>query len=343
MEKIYFYPQLDYTNLSSPNPYIVDFQRALSSHYTIANKKSNQIGVLDFFKYLFKADIYIFNWIEDLPIYKYGKIQILFFLFFLIIAKLINKKIIWVLHNKYSHFSSKNSWTDFMYSILMKYSDLIVTHSREGISFTREKYPAYVNKVKYINHPIRELLVKTPRKEKEYDFLIWGNIQPYKGIREFLKFLKTNHINSVKILIVGKCIDNHYKKDITSLLSNNVTFKDGFFSLDEIAKMACHCEFILFVHNAISVLSSGALIDSIRMGVQIIGPHRGAFKDLSTLSFINTYKDYEDILLLHKKHGGEHAAINAKEHLDFFKKNTWETFGNRMHLEIDKMNGSDKR
>ena len=59
-----------------------------------------------------------------------------------------------------------------MYSILMKYSDLIVTHSREGISFTREKYPAYVNKVKYINHPIRELLVKTPRKEKEYDFLI---------------------------------------------------------------------------------------------------------------------------------------------------------------------------
>lgn len=343
MEKIYIYPQFDYTTADSPNPYIVDFQRALSSHYKIVNKQSNHIGVLDFFNYLFKADIYILNWIEDLPIYKYGKIQILFFLLFLGISKLINKKIIWVLHNKYSHFTSKNSWTDFMYSVLMKYSDLIITHSREGISFTKENYFSYVNKVKYINHPIRELIVKTPQKEKEYDFLIWGTIQPYKGILEFLKFLDTNETTSFKILIAGKCFDKHYKKDITSLLSNNITFKDEFFTMDEIAEMAGYCEFILFVHNAISVLSSGALMDSIRMGVKIIGPHRGAFKDLSTLSFINTYKNYKDIPVLHKKYGGENAKINAKEHNEFYMRNNWETFGNRMHLEINKMNSSYKR
>ena len=340
MGNIYFYPQFDYTKASSPNPYIVDFQEALSFHYSIINKKPNNIGVLDFFKHLFEADIYVLNWIEDLSIYKYGKIQILFFLLFLIFANLIDKKIIWILHNKYSHFSAKNSWTDFMYSILMKYSDLIITHSREGISFTRENYPAYVNKVKFINHPISELIVKTTPKKREYDFLIWGNIQPYKGIREFLKFLKNNDIKSVKILIIGKCTDEHYKKEIMSLLSDNITFKEGFFTMNEIAEMAGYCEFILFVHNAVSVLSSGALMDSIRMGVKIIGPHRGAFKDLSTLSFINTYKDYEDILLLHKKYGGEKEGINDKEYYEFYNRNTWETFGNRMQLEIDKLNGS---
>ena len=340
-EKIYFYPQYEYTIANSPNPYIVDFQKALSVNYIVVNKKSNHKGVLDFFKYIFKTDIFIFNWIEDLPIHKYGKLQVVFFILFLSISKLANKKIIWILHNKYSHFSSKNYWTDFMYFILMKYSNLIFTHSKEGISFGKERYSRYSPKIKFFNHPVRQLLIK-PKKHKEYDFLIWGTIKPYKGVLEFLKFLKENEKSSFKILIAGKCFDDNYKNQMELFLSTNITFKNEMFTIEEISEMASQCKFILFLQNSVSVLSSGVLMDSIGMGVKIIGPNRGAFRDLSALSFINVYNSYEDIFLLLEKLVNEDSSVNITELNEFYKKNTWLNFGNSVHAEIIKMNNSNK-
>lgn len=329
MKNIYFYPQFDYEKDNSPNPYIDDFQKSLGVNLQVINVKVNHKGVLDLFQYIQRADIYIFNWIEDLPIYKFGKLQTLFFLLFLVIVKVLRKKIVWILHNKYSHFSKKNQWTDFMYKILMKYSDLIITHSQEGISFVEENYPYQVSKVCYINHPMREKPkdARKLKKEKEFDFLIWGTIQPYKGILEFLTFLNTSEEGKkIKLLIAGKCFDKTYKKKLLPYLNRNITFKDDFFSLEKIREIANQANFILFTHKSVSVLSSGALMDTVGMGVKIIGPDHGAFKDLSSLSFIYTYKKYEDILKLNQTN--TNTSVNFEELTLFYSENTWEGFGN---------------
>lgn len=332
MEKIYFYPQFDYTKARSPNPYIVDFQRALSSHYTIINKKSNYIGVLDFFKYLFKTDIYIFNWIEDLPVYRYGKLQSVFFLFFLMLCKLFNKKIIWVLHNKYSHFLNKNFWTDLLYSVLMAYSDLILTHSKNGIEFGEEYYPKQAHKINYICHPINQLFSQCWESKKKYDFLIWGSISSYKGILEFLQFVgKNRDLYKPRILIVGKCIQENYKNQLKPFLSKDILMIDRYFEMEEITKLANQSRFILFTHKATSVLSSGTLIDSIRMQSRIIGPDMGAFKDLKALSCIETYEKYEDILEINNRYLDVEKQIDPNELEKFYKENNWEEFSNKIH------------
>jgi len=338
MKNIYFYPQFDYEKEASPNPYIKDFQRSLEGNFYLINQKVNHKGVLDFFQYIQRADIYIFNWIEDLPIYKLGKLQTLFFLLFLVIAKVLKKKIVWILHNKYSHFSAKNHWTDFMYKILMKYSDLIVTHSREGISFVEENYPSQVSKVCYINHPMREKPKEIPKlkQQKEFDFLIWGTIQPYKGVLEFLKFLNTSEERkNLKLLIAGKCFDKTYKQKMFPYLNENITVKDDFFSLEEIREMARKCNFILFTHKFVSVLSSGALMDAVSMGVKIIGPDHGSFKDLSSLSFVETYKDYEGILSLNNT--SKNTPVNFEELTSFYSENTWKGFGNYLEGKLQKL------
>jgi beta-1,4-mannosyltransferase len=300
--RIYFYPKIDVEATQSPNPYILDFEQALRKHNTIVNEKNNNKGVLDFILFFRKTDAYIFNWIEDLPIYRLGKIQAVVFFFFLIAARLFKKKTCWVLHNKYSHFLQKNSWTDFMYDILMKYSDLILTHSKAGIRFGKDNYPEYAHKIKYLVHPVKEPIPGKETKEKEYDFLIWGTVHPYKGILEFLKFVeKEQALRSMKILIAGRCFDADYKAKIEAHLSPNVSFKDQFFDMNEIADWAARSNFILFTHKATSVLSSGVLMDSIRMSAKIMGPNQGAFKDLNHHSFIYTYDQFEDIPGLFEK------------------------------------------
>lgn len=335
MKNIYFYPQFDYEKEASPNPYIKDFQKSMEGNFHIINRKENHKGVLDFFKYIVHTDIYILNWIEDLPIYTLGKLQMLFFLFFLFMARIFKKKIVWILHNKYSHFIAKNHWTDFMYKILMKYSDLIVTHSSDGILFVSEFYPEQVSKVRYINHPMRKNpeKIKESKSLKKYDFLIWGTIEPYKGVLEFLKFLNDSEEGKkVNLLIAGKCFISSYKNEMIPYLNENITFKDHFFSLEEIRKMADQADFILFTHKTFSVLSSGALMDTLSMGVKIIGPENGSFKDISSLSFLKTFKEYEDILSINRT--GKKDNVNFEELSSFYSENTWKVFGEKLNVQL---------
>lgn len=329
MTKFYFYPKIILKSTDIQNSYSVDFENAVALHHEVVNKEPNSKGVFDFFKYLSTTDVYLFNWIEDIPRRKMGKLQVLFFVLFMRLAKIRRKKIIWILHNKYSHNVSKNRWTDFMFKTMMKNADLILTHSNEGIEFAKKKYPKYVHKIEYEIHPIKSKIA-SEALPKKYDFLFWGSIHPYKDIVKFLEFIKTqNVIDASKILIVGRCYDEDYEKLLRATLNADMVFEDKFYDMAEIAKFAAQSKYVLFTYNANSVLSSGALMDSLRMNAQIIGPNHGAFKDLSNLPVVHVFDDYEDILTIYNT-GSEDQESLEQAMNDFFVANSWSQFGDKI-------------
>ena len=334
---IYLYPKIDHTIVIPPNPYIFNLETSLSKNHNIVNKKYNTRGVLDLFRYIFKARIYLFNWIEDLPARRYGKLQIPIFVLFVYSSRLLGKKIVWTLHNKYSHNTAPNKWTDFMYKFLITKSDLILTHSQSGINFIKENYYQSASKVKYIIHPVQELIPKTPDEEKTYDFLIWGVIWPYKGILQFLKFISEYHPKpEIRILILGKCYDEAYKAEINKYLNDSIVHYDKFYEYAEILNFANRSKFILFTYKSDSVLSSGALMDSIRMRSLIIGPNDGAFKDLSSYNFMKTYKSYNDIIDIHNNYQPGNDSIYTE--IDTFcKENSWDLFARKFDVELNKI------
>ena len=336
MFKIYFYPRIEYKGGATPNPYILNFISSLSVKNSVANTYFNKMGVLDFFKYLFKVDIYLFNWIENLSMRRYGKLQIVLFPVFLFIAKITKKKIVWILHNRYSHDRRNRRSTDRMFRTMMKHSNLIITHSYSGIEFVQEQYPKCVYKVRYIIHPVNKLISNALAKKQTYDFLIWGVIHPYKGVLEFLKFVNdTSAMRALKILIVGKCPDKDYKSQINRYLSENIVHFDKYYKLDEIADFADQSKFTLFTYKPESVLSSGSLMDSIGMGSIVIGPDVGAFKDLSSFNFVDTYKNYNDILDIYSNFSKDRDSISSE--IDkFCLENTWSNFGEKLNAELTK-------
>jgi|WetSurMetagenome_2_1015567.scaffolds.fasta_scaffold07622_2 beta-1,4-mannosyltransferase len=329
MNRVYLYPKV----FPTENPYISNLEKSLSSHYCIVNRKNNSTGVIELFRYLFTTDIYYFNWIENLPSRRYGKAQAVVFVFFLFLSKCFGKKIIWTLHNKYSHDKVSSKLTDYMFDIMFKHSDFILTHSQAGVDFAREKYPAYVKKVKYFIHPLNKLYPGDAEKEPVYDFFIWGTIWPYKGIIEFLKFLKESGNNEFRILIAGICINEQIKKELQPFLSDKITHLDKFLEFDEIAALARQSRFTLFTYCTDSVLSSGSLMDSIAMRSVVIGPDAGAFKDLGRYGFVRTYKTYSDIVNIYKSDSVPDP--NTEKDLDdFWKENNWETFGERLYYDF---------
>ena len=336
MDRLFFYPKLDLDLTHSPNPYIINLEKSLAPFFEIVNKDYNKGGVLEFYQYLDKTDCYLFNWIEDLPIYRYGKIQVLFFVIFIILAKTFKKKIIWILHNKYSHFSKKNYWTDFMYWIMVKYSNTIITHSQDGVDFITKRYKGHEKKVKYIIHPIEPLLTKDHFDLETFDLLIWGAIHPYKGIYEFLEFLNENQPNNnIKILIVGKCFDKNYYLKLAKFINYNIIHLNEFKSLDDIAKLAQTSKYVFFPYNSPSLLSSGSLMDSLRMGTRILGPNSGSFKDLSYLSNIETYKCFDDVPQILKANKISLHFNKLSEMNDFYKINSWSEFGPKFKKAYD--------
>lgn len=334
MTNVYLYRRINFDYTRYPNPYIFNLEDSLSQYFNIVNKNDNKIGVADLFRYLFRTKIFFFNWIEILPQAKLGKFQVVIFRLFLVLAKISGKKVVWTLHNKYSHAVSRNYWTDVMYDILVKCSDLILTHSQAGISFVEAQYPAHAYKTKYIIHPVLEILPVPVARKKKYDFLIWGGIHPYKGIVEFLQFVKnSDEMRLFKILILGRCFNEEYGRIINENLSENVIYRDEFFEIEEIAKFASQSKFILFTYKLTSTLSSGSLMDSIRMRTMIIGPNDAAFKDLSSQPFVYTYNDFDELPQIYKQHAEVDGCMSDME--EFCSHNTWNKFGRKLFSELE--------
>lgn len=332
MKNIFLYPKHN-RYYGSPNPYIFDFHRELSQKHRIVNKNALGLGTLNLFIYLIPTEIFIFNWIETLPQKKFGRLQVIGFIIFLRLARLFKKKIVWILHNKGSHHQGDNKRANVIFNLMMRKSDKIITHSASGKSFVRDNFKDQLGKVEVIMHPIRELFPIISKK-KTIDFLIWGSVYKYKGIDKFLNFLTSLPAeNQYRVKIVGKCFDKQYLKEITAYVDGKIEFCNEVLDLEEIYELAQESRFILFTYNSDTVISSGSLIDSIRMGSVILGPHHGAFKDLSHLSFVDTYEDFDQIPKIHRAFDTDEQKLKSEREA-FFEENNWTKFINKLDYTL---------
>lgn len=321
---------MDYETWESPNPYLLHLEKSLSDQHKIINQSPNKRGVLDLFRFLSRSDIFFFNWIEDISAKKFGKLQTILFLIFLFMAKRFGKKLIWVLHNKYSHEKTNRQWIRFAFERMIKNADIIITHSKEGIDFVAESYPKYASKVKYIIHPVEAILPTKSNVIKDFDLLIWGTIYRYKGVTEFVEFVHDSpNLHDKKIMIAGICPDPALKENLKGLLRDNIKYIDEFINIEDLAKLANKSKFVLFTYNSDSVLSSGSLMDSIRMSSVIIGPDRGAFRDLKSFNFIKIYQTYEDISAIVDSSDTAPEVVR-KEVEQFCLQNSWDLYGEKL-------------
>lgn len=321
-KKVYVYPiSLKKSNLN--NPYLSDFIINLESEgYIIINKNEQGNPLFPLLKYLNKSNVFIFHWLENIPSHKSGFLQYCFAIFSLEILSLLNKKIVFFLHNKRPH-STKSKFQNFQsISILLtlkKKATHIITHSQEGLALLNE----YMQKSKYIIHPTKNKLVENIIPDYKYDLLIWGAISKYKGVYEFLEYHKNNsEINKLKVKIIGNCSDEKLLIKIKSIISSNVQFENRPISFKELEILRSNVRFILIPYKSETVLSSSVLMDSLSYGYSVIGPDYAAFRDLKMEKRINvlTYANFSEISQLIK------IQKNEFNYNDFLEEHNWSNF-----------------
>ena len=321
--KALLYPNCNTDQFS--NPYIEDFISSFESQGgRVVNPKSKN-PLLNILWHNYKVDICFLHWVENVPLYKYGFIQFImvFLLFFRL--KICKCKIVWFLHNKHVHGSTcfwKKRMSDFLMKFLVRFSDIVVTHSLEGIEYANLAFGRNKN-IYFFSHPTKNRLSKPNSNVKKNDFLIWGSINEYKQVREFLEFVKKNKC-PYKIKIVGKCNQNYYS-DLLLLQTPNIEIENRGVSFTELQTFINDAKYVLIPYAPSSVLSSGTLMDSLSYGAKVIGPIVGAFAELEKNMDIcvYTFNEFSDIEFILRQ---DDKVINVIRYGGFLESNSWKMF-----------------
>jgi hypothetical protein len=330
--KIYFFPPYKENENGVNNPYCTNFKKELSVYGEIVNNKNtNKPKTIDHLNHLFDADVYIYNWVENIPFFKMGALQTVVFFFCLLVVRLRKKKIVWIFHNIVPH-DKDNKLSRKIRTVMLKYSSVIITHSEDALMYLKQQCSTLVY---FFHHPVsNSIKLDTEVVDSvKYDILIWGTILKYKGIKEFLQQLEEkNLLNMFRINIIGKCADEKYDEYLKQYRNAHINYENRIVSFEELNKLMKETRYVLFPYLPDSVSSSGALIDTIVMGGVPLGPNIGAFKDLNKENVCLNYTTYNELINILS----EDRNIEPMAREKFINTNKWTTFAKNLYHNIIK-------
>jgi beta-1,4-mannosyltransferase len=335
-KKSYIYPVSARVEGLAGNPYIDNFVEAFQNQgFSFVNYAApSKIGIFDIFKYLLKINYVFFHWPESIPDKKMGSLQYILVLIVLYGKKILGLKIFWLLHNKESHVESHAPMKRKLYGHFIRKADFIVAHSTEGLKFLESH-----NRTKncyYYPHPCQPMK-DLPEAAKDIDLLIWGSVNPYKGTDIFLKYINGKpEYQALNITIAGKISDPEYEGLLKKYATANTTFINKIVDQVELDHLFARSKNIVFTYRQRSVLSSGALMDSISTGIRVLGPHTAAFKDLAQEGLIETYEHFDDLIALLEQDENDQGKRKRKT-AEFVKAHSWQNFSEFISLKTEEV------
>lgn len=332
MKRFVVFPNLKVRLDQRPNPYIQDYIDALNRlpDVQVINPphKNPLLSLLPHSRW---GDVFIFNWFESIPDFKYGPLQAIIATLFLHIQLIRRKKIVWMLHNKRPHAQGHDTLKTFLAHFIARNSSLIITHSEEGVQLIHDEFPYAAEKVHFINHPTKNRLPQTDvnLSKKKYDLLIWGTIARYKGIFEFVDYIRSNKLYDLRICIVGGASADVFK-ELQAACSPNITLLNQRPSFEELSHYIEESEFVLCPYSPETILSSGMLMDSLSFGAKVIGPEVGSFKDYANNPLLNvyTFKNFDDITSIIQCH--KQDIVSLTNYNQFLEENDWTHFSQKL-------------
>lgn len=308
------------------NPFINNLHDSLRSYIDCDYSVDTTVlgGLL---KHIFTSDIYILNWPENIIFKKHGVLQYYILRFLLIVLSLRKVRIVWVFHNIEPH-QGHNKYTDAIASFMAKNASMILTFSTPAATYLKDKVAC---RIVVHPHPFKQKMIEVDSLSitKDIDILIWGSIEPYKGVLEFLEYAN-DKMSKYKIWVCGSCQDKIYAQKIENIANENIIFKNRYASKEELEELIFHSRYVLFPYISKSISSSGALMDTLECGASVIGPNVAAFKDLAASNLCYVYENYKDISDII----GREEYIEREKIRDYINNNTWDKFAQRISTQI---------
>ena len=249
--RIYYLPG------ESVNSYIFNIKGILS----VNHKVESMPEVNDFKTFLsqmkiYKESIIILNWFEDKTSLRGNFFKIIYRFLYILIIKIIFRKVIWVRHNFKPHDKHNPYVYRFFCFFLYYISDEKVTH-RDILGY------------KYIPHPLYININKFPIESRKIDYLYFGVISRYKGLVKLLSFWPVNK----KLVIRGSCKEQALYEELISIILKrqlDVDIENVFLSENDLGIMISNTKFVILPHDDKSMIVSGVFYHAATFGANVL-------------------------------------------------------------------------
>ncbi len=218
-----------------------------------------------------KSNWVVLNWYEDQPFRQgmSGMKRVTFILGFIVslwTLRLFTDHIIWVRHNFKPHNTQSNN--DFYRYIvrLMRYlSDRVITLEPTDILGTVvAKHPLYKG-----DEELLALQRRLSSASKQYRFLYFGSIKPYKRLDMLLHRWPADKPLTIK----GYCADPRYTATLNNIIAERelqVHWENRFLDDDELEAAVANTEYVILPHDDNAMISSGTFYMALSLGANVL-------------------------------------------------------------------------
>ncbi len=310
---------------SKTNEYITNTIQILQEKYQVNGDLAEPFEIS---KMLHTKAVFL-NWIEQ-DLDTKMKIQIS-------LHKLLGAQIIWVFHNKYPHDVKQDEHICKNINWIANHSSRIVLHSKNSVQFipnlnkNRNK-AVYIPHLLYKSHnenvDLNEVRAKYGICQKDFVFLIFGRIRPYKNIEEGIEVFRALKLHDAKLIIAGKPEDNKYADKLKRLCRDD---SDIILDLQFISNMMLDnlidiSDVVVLPYKDGSSMNSGVMIQAFSRRTTVITPDICMARDMAEEKFFYMYKNsLEKVMMKAYKNGkdtNKFMGMCAGKYLN--KNNNWE-------------------
>lgn len=274
------------------NPYQKLLAEALSRHGAEV-KFFDVTGIFALLRIILaskKTDVIHMHWIDALiPLGRNPLTTIVRCFIFAVSAcliRLLKIKIIWTVHNKFSHECKSHYAELFTRRVIAWLCHKMITHCGSVVPELASLYKVKKDKFEVILHgnyiSVYQNTIgcgaarqKLQLKEKEFIFLFFGAVKIYKGYRELIDAFKKLNMPNTKLLFAGEPSGNEIRADVIKRCRNINNIKCILEDIkeDDIQIYMNASDIVVLPHQ--SILASGALILAMSFGKPVIASATG--------------------------------------------------------------------
>jgi len=239
-----------------------------------------------------RPDILHLHW---LPKFKPGLLEwvrVLAYAGRLIVLSALGTRIIWTVHNLFSHDDANRAKERFATNWVIKRASSIILHSPTAGTLVQREFtvrdPSKLTVIPHGNY-VGTYPNKVSRKAARDELglpgdtpvvLFLGNIRPYKGVSQLLDQWRSIPPDAGVLLVAGRPANDEADQEVAARVKGmpHVRYFPGFVPDDKIQVFLNACDFVVFPY--MDVLTSGAVILAMSFGRACIAPRIGCIPDV---------------------------------------------------------------
>lgn len=250
--------------------------------------------------------------------------------------KMLGKRIVWTIHNLYSHESSNKSFENRIRRILAKGVSATIFHSERNLNEFQKEFQTNPRNATIIPHgnyissytESSEQWVDTPKNLTRILFL--GQIRRYKGIQQFAESFHQTSQPDLRLTIAGKVIDEDAGQSLLHLsnIDKRISYKPGFIHNQDISSYYNEADIVAIPFER--TLTSGSAILAMSKGKVLMLPKHADVLGLPEATNIIYFSPEEIPKMLENLPSAEKLRAMGRKNLEVAKTLDWNEIGKKL-------------